>query len=146
MYEVSDELADYVQSLPKTETHLHLEGSCPLELIERYAPGLFGKVPYMWDDDFRYENFTHFTEIFALVATTVFKTPQIFYECAKVAFTNCAAQNVRYVEMSGLPFCCHPRADRLLNRGVVQYWIAHGDALRCAEGRNRQLRAVPSEP
>ncbi|MEO0508597.1 MAG: adenosine deaminase family protein [Verrucomicrobiota bacterium] len=100
MYEVSDELADYVQSLPKTETHLHLEGSCPLELIERYAPGLFGKVPYMWDDDFRYENFTHFTEIFAQVATTVFKTPQIFHECAKVAFTNCAAQNVRYVECS----------------------------------------------
>lgn len=34
MYTPSPELRDFVQSLPKTETHLHLEGACPLELFQ----------------------------------------------------------------------------------------------------------------
>lgn len=100
MYRADPELAAFVRHLPKTETHLHLEGSCPLALVERYAPHLFEGVPYMWDDAFRYESFTQFTEIFAQVATAVFKTPSAFHECAQAVFTKCAQQNVRYVECS----------------------------------------------
>lgn len=100
MYTADPELEAFVQSLPKTETHLHLEGSCPLELLDRYAPNLFGKVPYMWDDDFRFDSFTHFTELFAQVAMTVFKSPEAFNDCAKGVFAKCVAQNVRYVECS----------------------------------------------
>jgi adenosine deaminase len=100
MYQPDATLEAFVQSLPKTETHLHLEGSCPLELLDQYAPELFGKIPYMWDDRFRYDNFTQFTKIFAQIAMAVFTTPEAFHECAKIVFKNCAAQNCRYVECS----------------------------------------------
>jgi adenosine deaminase len=100
MYAADPALAAFVQSLPKTEMHLHLEGSCPIELLDRFAPELFGKIPYMWDDDFRYTSFTHFTELFAQAALAVFKTPEAFHECAKGVFARCAAQNCRYVECS----------------------------------------------
>ncbi|MEM1223464.1 MAG: adenosine deaminase family protein [Verrucomicrobiota bacterium] len=100
MYEPGEELKTYVQSLPKTETHLHLEGSCPLDLLDRYAPGLFGETPFMWADDFRYESFTQFTQLFAQVAQAVFTTPEAFHECAKAVLQNCADQNCRYVECS----------------------------------------------
>lgn len=100
MYTAAPDLAAFVQRLPKTETHLHLEGSCPLELLDRHAPELFGQVPYMWDDDFRYDSFTHFTQLFAQVAMAVFKTPEAFHECARGVFQECVSQNVRYVECS----------------------------------------------
>ena len=100
MYQASPDLAAFIQSLPKTETHLHLEGSCPIELLDRYAPELFGKPPYMWDDAFRYDSFTHFTQLFAQIAQAVFTTPEAFHECAKVVFKTCAEQNCHYIECS----------------------------------------------
>ncbi|MEM9158799.1 MAG: adenosine deaminase family protein [Verrucomicrobiota bacterium] len=100
MYTPDPELKAFVQSLPKTETHLHLEGSCPLELLEEFAPGLFGNPPDMWNDAFRYKNFTEFTERFAQVAQSVFTTPDAFHRCAKGVFQNIASQNGRYVECS----------------------------------------------
>lgn len=100
MYRPSDTLEKFVQSLPKTETHLHLEGSCPLELLDNYAPELFGKIPFMWDDNFRYKDFAHFTELYSQVAQSVFTSHDAFYECARLIFMKCAQQNVRYVECS----------------------------------------------
>ena len=41
MYDPSPELSKFVQSLPKTETHIHLEGSCPFEMIDRAFPGKY---------------------------------------------------------------------------------------------------------
>lgn len=100
MYTADPALADFVQSLPKTETHLHLEGACPIELIEKYALKVYGSTPYMWDDHFRYNSFTHFVEIFAQVSNAIFNTPKAFHECAEIVFAKCTAQNVRYVECS----------------------------------------------
>lgn len=100
MYTPDSELRDFVQSLPKTETHLHLEGACPLELIERALPGKYQGSPPMWDDAFRYRDFEHFMEIYAEVATTVFNSAEAYHQAAKIILGNCAAQNCRYVETS----------------------------------------------
>ena len=39
------DLSDFVQQLPKTETHLHLEGSLPLELARKLDPEKFAEPP-----------------------------------------------------------------------------------------------------
>ena len=55
-YRPDASLAAFIQALPKTETHLHLEGALPLELLRRVAPELFrnGDPPPWWAPDFRY--------------------------------------------------------------------------------------------
>ena len=35
----SSDIREFVQALPKTETHLHLEGALPFELLQRVRPG-----------------------------------------------------------------------------------------------------------
>lgn len=100
MYTADKSLEAFVQRLPKTETHLHLEGACPIELLEEYDLKVFGKKPYMWDDDFRYNSFTHFVEVFAQASNAIFNTPEAFHKCAEIVFAKCASQNCRYVECS----------------------------------------------
>lgn len=100
MYTPSPELRDFVQSLPKTETHLHLEGACPLELFQRALPGRYASHPPMWADDFRYRDFEHFMEIYADVATAVFNSADAYHEAAKIILRDCADQNCQYVETS----------------------------------------------
>ena len=100
MYTPTPELRDFVQSLPKTETHLHLEGACPVELVQRAMPGKYNAMPPMWDDAFRYRDFGHFMEIYADIATAVFDSAEAYHEAAKTILRNCAGQNVRYVETS----------------------------------------------
>ncbi|MGF1531806.1 MAG: adenosine deaminase [Puniceicoccaceae bacterium] len=100
MYTPDPDLREFVQSLPKTETHLHLEGACPLELFQKAIPGRYLDKPPMWDDGFRYRDFEHFMEIYAEVATAVFNSAEAYHEAAKVILRNCADQNCRYVETS----------------------------------------------
>ncbi|MEO0509247.1 MAG: adenosine deaminase family protein [Verrucomicrobiota bacterium] len=100
MYTPNSELRDFVQNLPKTETHLHLEGACPFELIQKAEPGRFSEAPPMWDDAFRYHSFDQFMEMYDEFCGSVFNTAEAYYECAKIVLQKCADQNVRYVETS----------------------------------------------
>lgn len=100
MYKPSQELADFVQTLPKTETHLHLEGACPFELIKAAAPGRFLEEPPMWADDFRYESFDQFMQLYDEFCGAVFTSAEAYHQCAKIVLSNCADQNVQYVETS----------------------------------------------
>ena len=56
-YEPDLALRAFIQSLPKTETHLHLEGSMPLELCRRVDPVAFAQPPRYWADDYRFDGF-----------------------------------------------------------------------------------------
>ncbi len=90
----------FIQALPKTETHLHVEGCLPWELLHGLHPEEFSKPPHFWADDFRYQNFEEFESILIEHAVRWFNSPERYHEAAKVIFSRHLEQNVRYVETS----------------------------------------------
>lgn len=98
--EVEPSIAEFVQSLPKTETHLHIEGAVPWELLQETYPGEFDFTPGAWAADFRYSNFSQFEEEILSYAGRYYTSPERYHESAKRVFQNHLDQNVRYVETS----------------------------------------------
>ena len=92
-------LAAYIQALPKTETHLHLEGALPFELLQRVRPE-FTRPPDSWAPDFKFRDFTHFESELVGMGLSWFRSPQRYHEAAKIVFARHLAQNVKYVETS----------------------------------------------
>lgn len=100
-YQPDSSLAAFIQSLPKTETHLHIEGALPLELLRKVAPEKFPDGPPPWfDDDYRYSDFPAFEKILLDHALLWFTSADRYHEAARVIFRGLAEQNVRYVETS----------------------------------------------
>jgi adenosine deaminase len=95
----SSDLRDFVQSLPKTETHLHIEGALPFELLQRVRPE-FTHRPPSWAHNFKFRDFAHFEKELLDMAFSWFTTPARYHEAAKIIFARHAAQNVKYVETS----------------------------------------------
>lgn len=97
---VDPSIAEFIQSLPKTETHLHIEGAVPWELLQETFPGEFDKTPEAWAADFKYDNFTKFENEVLYYAGSYYTSPERYHESAKRVFKNHLDQNVRYVETS----------------------------------------------
>jgi len=95
---MSDSLS-FAQSLPKTETHLHLEGALPLELLRRVRPE-FATPPASWSHNFKFRDFGHFEQELLDMAFSWFTSPARYHEAAKVIFARLASQNVKYLETS----------------------------------------------
>lgn len=93
-------LMDFIQSLPKTETHLHIEGALPYELLRAWKPETYPENPYFHAPDFRYPSFPGFDEILLGHALPWFVSAERYHEAAKAIFAKHIAQNVRYVETS----------------------------------------------
>lgn len=93
-------MQDFIQALPKTETHLHVEGALPYELLTAWQPAKYPANPRFRRADYRYETFPAFEHILLEHALPWFTTPQRYYEATKVMFAKHVAQNVRYVETS----------------------------------------------
>jgi adenosine deaminase len=93
-------MEDFIQSLPKTETHLHVEGALPYELLRAWRPEMYPENPYFHAPDFRYPSFEKFDEILLGHALPWFVSAERYYEAAKAIFAKHVAQNVRYVETS----------------------------------------------
>ncbi|AOS45780.1 Aminodeoxyfutalosine deaminase [Lacunisphaera limnophila] len=89
----------FAQSLPKTETHLHLEGALPLELLRRVRPE-FAQPPISWAHNFKFRDFAHFDRELLDMAFSWFTSPARYHEAAQVIFARLAAANVKYVETS----------------------------------------------
>jgi adenosine deaminase len=96
----SSPLGDYIRRLPKTETHLHLEGALPWELLHGLDAGRFASPPASWADDFRYDSFAHFEKELLDMVFAWYTSPERYYEAAKIVFARHLEQNVRYVETS----------------------------------------------
>jgi adenosine deaminase len=96
----SPALADFVQRLPKTETHLHLDGACPFDLLEKHNPSKFSGPPPFWADDFRYTSFLEFMETFRHYCGDYFTSIDRIHAAAERVFATCFEQNCRYVETS----------------------------------------------
>jgi adenosine deaminase len=95
----SSDLRDFVQALPKTETHLHFEGALPFELLRRVRPE-FTRPPPSWAHNFKFRDFAHFETELLDMALSWFTSPERYHEAAKLIFARHVAQNVKYVETS----------------------------------------------
>lgn len=92
--------AAFVRQLPKTETHLHLEGALPYELLQRLDPARFAHPPASWAADFRFRSFTEFDDLIIGLLSPWFVSAARYHEAATLVFRRLAEQNVRYVETS----------------------------------------------
>lgn len=93
-------MKDFIESLPKTETHLHIEGAIPWELFDHRFPGEFPAVPDFRKPNFRYDNFSQFEDILIDHALRIIQTPDDYHEVSAMVFAKHLEQNVRYVELS----------------------------------------------
>lgn len=99
-FPVTAEIADFINRLPKTETHLHIEGALPYALLQRIDRDRFREPPEFWNDDYRYESFARFEEILISHALLWYTSAERYREAAEVVFRGLVEQNCRYVETS----------------------------------------------
>lgn len=93
-------MRDFIQALPKTETHLHFEGALPYELLTQWKPEQWPPDPQFRSRAYRYPSFPEFEQILLDHAVPWFTSAERYHEAAKVIFAKHVAQNVRYVEIS----------------------------------------------
>jgi adenosine deaminase len=93
-------LAAFVQALPKTETHLHIEGALPYELLRSLDPAAYGPDPEFRRRSYRYPSFPDFERTLLSHALPWFTTAERYHEAARAIFAGHVRQNVRYVETS----------------------------------------------
>jgi len=93
-------MRDFIQSLPKTETHLHLEGALPYELLTHWQPEQWPPDPKFRARNYRYASFPDFERLLLDNALPWFTSAERYHEAAKAIFGKHIAQNVRYVETS----------------------------------------------
>jgi adenosine deaminase len=93
-------LPDFIQALPKTETHLHIEGALPYELLRGLDPSAYPPDPPFRRRSHRYPSFPDFEQTLLRHALPWFTSAERYHEAAKAIFAGHLAQNVRYVETS----------------------------------------------
>lgn len=95
-------------NLPKTETHLHVEGACPMELLRKVDPDRYSKPPPFWEDNYRYASFSQFMDLYVEYCSEFFVSAQRYHDAAKIILRNCLEQGCKYVETSfHLPTLLH---------------------------------------
>ncbi|MBC2606582.1 adenosine deaminase [Pelagicoccus albus] len=99
-FQATPELAAFVRDLPKTETHLHIEGACPFQLLKQLDPIKHSQPPPFWADDFRYRSFQQFMDLYVQYCSEFYTDAKRFHEAAKIILKNCVDQGCRYVETS----------------------------------------------
>src|SRR5208282_3023181 len=94
-------LGAFIQALPKTETHLHIEGALPYdELLRPLSPALYPADPEFRSPSYRYPTFPDFEKTLLEHALPWFTSAERYHEAARVIFAGHVRQNVRYVETS----------------------------------------------
>jgi adenosine deaminase len=97
---ITSQTADFIHRLPKTETHLHIEGALPYQLLQQLDPERFSEPQACWAENFKWKCFEDFEHHLIEHAMQWFTTPERYYQAAKVIFEGHLARNVRYVETS----------------------------------------------
>jgi adenosine deaminase len=124
-------ITDFIHRLPKTETHLHIEGALPYQLLQQLDPERFNQPQPCWASDFKWKCFEDFEGHLIDHAMHWFTTPERYHEAAKVIFEGHLAQNVRYVETS-------------FHAGMLQFLNIPGpeivDAIRSAAPAGLEVR------
>jgi len=95
------DLRAFIQALPKTETHLHLEGALPYdELLRTLAPERYPADPEFRRASHRYPTFPDFERTLLEHALPWYTSAERYHEAARVIFAGHVRENVRYVETS----------------------------------------------
>jgi adenosine deaminase len=95
------DLRAFIQALPKTETHLHLEGALPYdELLRTLGPARFPADPEFRRSSYRYPTFPDFERTLLEHALPWYTSAERYHEAARVVFAGHVKGNVRYVETS----------------------------------------------
>jgi adenosine deaminase len=101
MYDPDPELAAFLARLPRTETHLHIEGALPWSLLHRLDPARFAAPPEFHAPDYHYASFTQFESVLLEMAGMWYQSPERYHAAARVIFAELVErENVRYLETS----------------------------------------------
>lgn len=93
-------LEDFVRRMPKTETHLHLEGALPYRFLVELDSQRFPPEPEFRLEHYRFASFVDFENVLISHAAEWFRAPERYFEAAKAIFADHVERNVRYVETS----------------------------------------------
>ncbi|KAF0096371.1 MAG: adenosine deaminase [Puniceicoccaceae bacterium 5H] len=94
-------LKAFLDALPKTETHLHIEGALPYELLQKQDNAQWARPPLSWAPDYKFGSFAQFEEELLTMATQWYISPERYHEAARIVFRRLyEEQHVRYVETS----------------------------------------------
>lgn len=97
---MKESIKEELLKMPKTEKHLHIEGALPFEMLQKLDSKKHAHSPYFWNDDFRFDSFSHFdTELLSMVLPW-YDSPERYYQAAKEVFEGLLKKNVFYVETS----------------------------------------------
>lgn len=95
------QLEAFLRDLPKTETHLHLEGALPFHFVCEAYPDRYNAVPASWAPDFRFKSFAHFEQELLDMAAAWHHSPERYHLSATEIFGRLSReQGVKYVECS----------------------------------------------
>lgn len=99
---MNDSLAALIRALPKTELHLHIEGTFDPELMFEIAQRNDAALPYASVDEIRaaydFENLQSFLDLY-YAGATVLQTRRDFYDLTRAYLEKMAGENVRHVEI-----------------------------------------------
>lgn len=122
---LNSQLATFLQTMPKAEIHIHLEGAIQpetvLKLAERHQmlPKLPGADVASLREWFTFTDFPHFLVVY-LTIQELLRTPEDFaliaYECG----ADMAAQNIRYREVTFTPYTHTDFQAKLPIEGVLE--------------------------
>jgi adenosine deaminase len=99
--ESPESLAPFIQALPKTETHVHIEGAVPYnELLRTLDPVANGPDPEFRRRSYRYPTFPDFEQTLLRHALPWYTSAERYHESARLIFAGYVRENVRYVETS----------------------------------------------
>ncbi|AHF92458.1 adenosine deaminase [Opitutaceae bacterium TAV5] len=94
------DLRAFIHALPKTETHLHIEGAVPYEMLHAWDAGRFPASPAFREPHYRFPDFSSFDALLLGHAVPWFTSAERYYKTCRAVFAAHLVQNVRYVEAS----------------------------------------------
>ncbi len=97
---IDPETAAFIDRLPKTETHLHIEAAVPYRLVAGLNPEKFGGDPESWAQEYRFDTFKEFEDRLFEMALEWYTSAERYHEAARAIFEELRAENVRYLETS----------------------------------------------
>src|SRR5688500_8505793 len=85
-------MRNFIKALPKTETHLHIEGALPYELLTGWQSDAWPPNPVFRARAYRYVSFPDFERILLEHALPWFTSAERYHEAAKAIFARHVAQ------------------------------------------------------
>ncbi|MDQ8201994.1 adenosine deaminase family protein [Pelagicoccus sp. SDUM812003] len=100
MIKPMDSVESFIRRIPKTETHLHIEGALPYDLLVELDDSRFPSQPFFRERAYKYPDFVNFETLLIDHAVQWFDSAERYHVACKRMFESMASLNVKYVETS----------------------------------------------